>query len=249
MTPSVPPLHLLFANRNYSSWSMRPWVLLTELGLPFTEHVVRLFTTGGADDPFYAAVARWSPAARVPVLWIGARPPSPGDAGEGFAVWDSLAIAEALHERFPQAGVWPDDARARARARSVCAEMHAGFGALRTHCPMNIEAALPEAGARVLREQPAVARDLARIDAMWCEALAESGGRGGMLFGAFSAADAFYAPVVMRVRTYGLPLSAPAAAYAERLAARPAVARWIAAALEEHDFIADDEPYRTAPAR
>ena len=125
--------------------------------------------------------------------------------------------------------------------------MHSGFGALRQHCPMNIEASMPEVGARVLREQPAVKSDLARIDELWSEALADSANSGGgpFLFGAFCAADAYFAPVALRVRTYGLTVSKAAAAYGERLLAAPGPAAWIADALREHEFVPEDEPYRT----
>mgnify|MGYP000137240762 FL=1 len=124
--------------------------------------------------------------------------------------------------------------------------MHSGFGALRQHCPMNIEASLPEIGARVLHEQPQVQRDLARIDQMWSEALARSGGP--YLFGDFGAVDGYFAPVAARARTYGLPLSPAASAYAQRLLAAPGPAAWIADALQEHEFVPEDEPYRTAPS-
>ncbi len=222
-------LQLFIGNKNYSSWSMRPWVLMTELGLPFDETLVRLdFSEGSA---FRSTVGRINPAVRVPVL-----------VDDGFAVWDTLAITEYLHEAFPQAGVWPAAARDRARARSLCAEMHSGFSALRTHCPMNIEARLPDAGARAAARED-VARDLARIEAMWSEALQASGGP--MLFGAFSAADAFYAPVCARIRGYALPVSATVQAYIERVFALKSVRRWEAEALLERDFIAEDEPYRT----
>jgi glutathione S-transferase len=225
-------MQLLIGNKNYSSWSMRPWVLMTQLQLPFEEKWVRL--QFGEDSDFRRHVARVSPAGKVPVL-----------IDDGFAVWDTLAIAEYLHDRFPQAGVWPADRLARARARSLCAEMHSGFVALRSHCPMNIEASLPDIGARVLAEQPGLRKDLARIEQMWTEALADSGGP--MLFGAFSAVDAFFAPVCMRLHTYALPTSAAVCAYADRVAALPAVARWISEALAEHDFLVEDEPYRSAP--
>jgi glutathione S-transferase len=223
-------MRLVIGNKNYSSWSMRPWVLMRALGLPFEE--IRLRLDFGPDSPFRRELARYSPAGKVPVLHLD----------DGFAVWDTLAIAETLAERFPQAGVWPPDANARARARSICAEMHSGFGALRSQCPMNIEAALPEVGARVWADQPAVRTDVARIEAIWAEALARSGGP--FLFGDFGAADAFYAPVVMRLRGYGLPMSDTARAYAERVVAHPAVAAWVTEALAEQDFIAEDEPYR-----
>jgi glutathione S-transferase len=148
-----------------------------------------------------------------------------------------------LNEKFPAAGVWPSHPQARARARSVAAEMHSGFGALRSHCPMNIEASLPEVGARIWAEQPAVRENLARIEALWADALQASGGP--YLFGAFSAADAFYAPVCMRLATYGLPLSATAQAYLARMAAAPGVAAWVADALAEADFLDFEEPYRS----
>lgn len=223
---------LVIGNKNYSSWSMRAGVLLRALGLPFEERVLRLGF--GEDSPFRRAVAEFSPAGKVPVLRLD----------DGFAVWDTLAIAETLADRFPQAGVWPADANARARARSLAAEMHSGFGALRSHCPMNIEALLPEVGARIWAEQAGVRADVARIEEIWGEALAASGGP--FLFGAaFCAADAFYAPVAMRLRGYALPMSDVARGYVERVAAHPAVAAWIAEALAEHDFIPEDEPYRT----
>ncbi len=224
-------LQLVIGNKNYSSWSMRPWVLMTQLRIRFDEIKLRLDLA--PDSPFRREVARHSPAGRVPVL-----------LDEGFAVWDTLAITEYLNEKFPQAGVWPRDERARARARSICAEMHSGFAALRNHCPMNIEAALPEVGARVMAEQAAAAADVRRIDAMWGEALRDSGGP--FLFGEFSAADAFYAPVCMRVRGYALPMSPAALAYVERVAAAPGVQRFIAEALAERDFITEDEPHRAS---
>jgi glutathione S-transferase len=228
-------LQLVFGNKNYSSWSMRPWVLMKQLGIPFEEIKLRFdFTPGSA---FYRELAHHTPAGKVPVLRL-----EPDASGHRHVVWDTLAIAETLADLFPAAGVWPADVHARARARSLCAEMHSGFGALRQHCPMNIEVRLPEVGARVLAEQPAVVRDLARIESMWADALTASGGP--FLFGAFCAADAFYAPVGQRILGYGLPVSATTAAYVERVAQAPGVAAWIADALLEKDFIAEDEPYR-----
>jgi glutathione S-transferase len=224
-------LQLIIGNKNYSSWSMRPWVLMTGLGLPFTEERLRFdFSPGSA---FRQAVARYSPAGQVPVLV----------EADGFATWDTLAIVERLHELFPQHGVWPSDERARARARSLCAEMHAGFGALRQHCPMNIEARLPEVGTRVWEAQPAVRQNVARVEALWAEALAASGGP--FLFGAFGAADAMFAPVVMRLQTYVLPVDAHSADYMTRVATAPGVAHWVADALAEQDFLDFEEPYRS----
>ncbi len=236
-------LQLIIGNKNYSSWSMRPWVLMRQLGLPFAETKLRFdFKAGSA---YRQAVARYGGSGLVPILVDTAQAGAPGgnvDVG-GLVVWDSLAIAEYLHEQFPQAGVWPADCSVRAQARCLAAEMHSGFGALRQHCPMNIEAALPEIGARVMAEQPAVRADLARIEAAWAGALQAHGGP--FLFGAFSAADAMFAPVCMRLRTYALPLAPISQAYVQRIAATPAVAAWMADALAEQDFLDFEEPYRT----
>jgi len=225
-------MKLYIANKNYSSWSMRPWVLMTGLGIAFEEVMVPF--DFGPDSRFAATLAPIAPTGQVPVLVDAA----------GFAVWESLAIVEALHERFPAAGVWPADAQARARARSVCAEMHAGFGQLRRLCPMNVEAHLPEVGARLWRDEAGLRANVARVEQLWGDALAASGGP--FLFGAFGAADAFFAPVVMRTSRYALPLGPVAQAYAERLEAHPAVQAWIAGALAEKTFVPEDEPYRSA---
>jgi glutathione S-transferase len=226
-------LQLVIGNKNYSSWSMRPWVLMRQFGIAFDEVKLRFdFTPGSA---FYTELARYTAAGQVPVLRI-----------DGFAVWDTLAIAETLADLHPALPLWPRDLRQRARARSLVAEMHAGFSALRQHCPMNIEAALPEAGAAVLAQHAGVQRNLQRIDALWSEALAASGGP--FLFGEFGAVDAYYAPVVARARCYALPLSAAAQAYADRVWAAPGVAAWVADARAEHDFLDFEEPYRKAPA-
>ena len=222
-------MQLVIGNKNYSSWSMRPWVLMRQLGLPFDELKLRFdFTEGSAHRQ---AVAKVSPAGRVPVL-----------VHDGFAVWDTLAIVEYLNERFPGSGVWPAGPTRRARARSLAAEMHAGFGALRSRCPMNIEASLPEVGARIWVEHADVRADVKRIESMWAEALADSGGP--FLFGAFSAADAYYAPVCMRFRSYALPLLDGTRAYIDRVAGAAGVAAWVADALAEQDFLDFEEPYR-----
>jgi glutathione S-transferase len=226
-------MQLYIGNKNYSSWSMRPWVLMTQLGLSFDE--VMLYFDFSEGSTFAKQVHAVSPAGRVPVL-----------VDEGFSVWDSLAIVEYLHEKYPAHGVWPSEPEDRARARSLCAEMHAGFGNLRSLCPMNIEAELSAVGQRLWAEHEGLRRDVARIDAMWCEALAASGGP--MLFGEFGAADAFYAPVCMRLRSYALPLSEAAQAYRQRVEGLPAVQAWMQAALAEHRWVQEDEPYRQRPA-
>ncbi|MGQ2981548.1 MAG: glutathione S-transferase family protein [Polaromonas sp.] len=227
-------LKLYIGNKNYSSWSMRPWVLLRQAGIPFEEVMVRF-----GDDPFHAgssfkqAVLAVSPGGRVPVL-----------LDEGLAVWDTLASAEYVAEKFPDKQLWPQDVKARARARSVCAEMHSGFGALRSACPMNIEADLSQTGAIVWRDQAAVRSDVQRIVSMWTELLEQY--RGPLLFGGFSIADAYFAPVCMRLKSYGLPVPAHITAYVGRVCALPGVKAWIDEALAEQDFVVADEPYRVA---
>ena len=225
---------LLIGNKNYSSWSLRPWLLATQAGIPFTERKLSLNFQPGS--PFKQDVAKHSPAGRVPV-WLD---------DDGFAVWDTLAIAETLAERHPDKQLWPAAPQARARARSVCAEMHSGFTQLRTHCPMNLELSAPELGARLLREHPGIATDLQRIDTMWAGLLQAHGGP--FLFGArFTIPDAYFAPVCARIRGYGLPVSAPVAAYVDHVFALPSMQAWVRDALAEHEFLIEDEPYRTKP--
>ena len=223
---------LYIGNKNYSSWSMRPWVLLKQAGIPFEEVALR-FDSFAANSQFKAAVQAVNPVGKVPV-WVN------GD----LAVWDTLAIAETLAEQFPDKALWPRDPRARARARSVCAEMHAGFTALRNHCPMNIEARLPEVGQLLWRDNLAVRAEVARLVDMWTALLDAHGGP--MLFGDFSIADAYFSPVCMRLNTYALPLPAVAQAYVDRVTALPGVQAWIADALAEQDFLDFEEPYRIA---
>ena len=223
-------MKLYIGNKNYSSWSMRSWVLLTQAGIAFDEVMVR-FDAFTPDSQFKAALRTLSPTGKVPVLVDG-----------DLLVWDTLAIAEYVAEQFPEKTLWPRDKAARARARSLCAEMHSGFPGLRTHCPMNIEASLPETGALVWRDQPAVRADVARLVSMWQQCLDEHGGP--MLFGDFSVADAFFAPVCSRLLTYALPLPADIAAYVKRVCALPGVRAWIDGALAEQDFLDFEEPYR-----
>jgi len=230
-------MKLYVGNRNYSSWSMRPWVLMREAGIPFDEIVVR-FDSFEPQSEFKRTIAAVSPTGKVPVLETLVD-------GERLLVWDTLAIAEFLAERFPERGLWPARAADRARARSVAAEMHSGFQALRSCFPMNIEATLPDVGARLLAERGDAAADLERVRRLWRDCLAASGGP--FLFGTFGIADAFFAPVVMRARTYGMPLDEACSAYAARVATAPGVAAWIDLALAEKDFLAFEEPYRSGP--
>jgi len=225
-------LTLYIGNKNYSSWSMRPWVLLKQAGIPFEEVVVR-FDSFAPESRFKQQIGPVSPSGKVPVL-----------VDDGFAVWDSLAIAEYLAEKFPERQLWPRDARARSRARCVSAEMHSGFQNLRGACGMNVEADLSHAGALIWRDKPAVRQDVARLVAMWTELLETH--QGPMLFGDFSIADAMYAPVVIRLTRFALPVPESIRAYLQRVQALPGVAAWIEGALQEQDFIPFEEPYRLA---
>lgn len=226
-------LSLHIGNKNYSSWSMRPWVLLRQAGIDFQEHMIR-FDSFEPDSHFKKAIAAISPAGKVPLLT--------DDLMGGLVIWDTLAICEYVAEKFPDKSLWPADVAMRARARSVCAEMHSGFGALRQHFPMNIEASLPEIGKLALRDDENVRRDVARIIDMWSGLLRRSGGP--MLFGQFTIVDAYFAPICMRLLTYAIPLPADVAGYVDRVKCLPSVAAWIVDALAEHDFLLFEEPYR-----
>ena len=221
---------LYIGNKNYSSWSMRPWVLLRQAGIAFEEVRVR-FDSFEADSEFKRTIGPVSPPGTVPAL-------VDGDLG----VWDTLSIAEYLAESYPEKHLWPQDKAARAHARSVCAEMHSGFTALRGACPMNIEAHLPDTGALIWRDQSAVRADVQRLVDMWSGLLAQYGGP--MLLGEFSIADAYFAPVCMRLHTYALPVPAPIKAYVDRVRELPGVKAWIDEALAEKDFLDFEEPYR-----
>ncbi|MDB5796552.1 MAG: glutathione S-transferase [Paucimonas sp.] len=221
-------LQLVIANKNYSSWSMRPWVALTAFDIPFEEIRVCLDQPGTDQE-----LARYSPSGRVPVL-----------LADGHPIWDSLAICEYAAEQFPDRGMWPRDLRARATARSVCAEMHSSFAALRRDMSMNIKAFRPGRG-----RTPDAQADIGRICEIWEQCLCQDGqrmqrGQNGFLFGDFSIADAFYAPVVMRFLGYDVALAPVLQGYAERVASHPAVARWVAEARAEAEAIPkyDDAP-------
>jgi glutathione S-transferase len=212
---------------------MRPWVLLKQAGIAFDEVKVR-FDSFDAGSKFKTTLNALTPTAKVPVLVDGK-----------LVIWDTLAIAEYVAETYPDKSLWPPDKAARARARSVCAEMHAGFTGLRSHCTMNIEASLAETGALIWRDQPAVRADVARLVAMWQELLDTHGGP--MLFGEFSIADAYFAPVCMRLKTYALPLPQAIADYVQRVNALAGVKAWCGEACDEHDFLDFEEPYRLNP--
>jgi len=215
-------LELVIGNKNYSSWSMRPWVLLRQAQIPFEEIQLKF-----ADDSRVIGVEKYSPTGKVPVLLVDGQP-----------VWDTLAICEAAAELFPEKQLWPQDDAARRVARSVCAEMHSGFQALRGAMPMNIRSRHPGKGMT-----PESRKDIERVAALWTDCRERFGGAGSFLFGRFSIPDAFYAPVVMRFRTYAVKLPPVPQAYAEAVQALAAVREWVEAARRETDFVAADEPY------
>ncbi len=218
-------LHLIIANKLYSSWSLRPWMLMTALGIPFKETVI----------PMYQPETRqrmlgFGPTGKVPVL-----------VDEDVAVWESLAIVEYLAEKFPDKAVWPRDAKARAHARAIASEMHAGFQGLRNACPMNLTKRFK---TPPISDQ--IKAEVARLEAMWTGARDQFGAGGPFLFGAFSAADAMYAPVVTRLDTYQLPVSTSTRAYIDAMLAHPAFVAWRSAALTEPWTIPHYEEGHTA---
>ncbi|AMJ60594.1 glutathione S-transferase family protein [Bosea sp. PAMC 26642] len=217
-------MKLVIANRNYSSWSLRPWLLLTEFDIPFEEVLVPFGPT--FDDPDWKrAVSAYTPAGKVPALIDG-----------DIQIWESLAIMEYVADTRPDLAIWPRDPAARAMARSVASEMHAGFSALRGACPMNLAWVHPEHD-----RGPKVAADVARIVTIWRQARERFGGEGPFLFGAFSAADAMFAPVVARLSGYSIPLDPVCASYASAVSSTKGYSAWRDAALAEPWIVAEDE--------
>ena len=223
-------LKLYIGNKNYSSWSMRPWVLMRQAGINFEEVTLRV-DSFAPDSSFKQQALTLSPTGKVPLL-----------VDEGLVIWDSLAICEYLAERFADKHLWPQSVAQRARARSLVAEMHSSFGALRRLCPMNIEAQLHEVGARLWAEHADLRDDVKQLENLWLHQLGAASGP--MLFGQFSIADAFFAPVCMRLNSYGLPASDAVRSYVQRICLLPATQEWIQGALAEHDFLQFEEPYR-----
>lgn len=211
-------MKLIIANRNYSSWSLRPWLVLSHFGIPFEEELALLSGEGWKEN-----LLRKSPTGRVPVLVDG-----------DLVLPETIAIVEYLAEKHPERGIWPTDAAARALARAASAEMHAGFPALRQAAPMNLRASHP---GRV--DPDFIAADLKRLEALWGGLLERYGGP--YLFGSFCAADAMFAPVAARIRTYDLPVTDTAAGYVDAIYALPALQTWLAEAIKEPWIVEDDE--------
>lgn len=199
-------LRLIIGNKNYSSWSLRPWIAMKVAGLAFDETVLPLYQPGSREQ-----VLKYSPTGKVPVLIDG-----------DIAIWESLAILEYLADRYPQAKLWPADVAARAHARAISSEMHAGFVDLRSHCPMNMR----RDRSRKRELTPGVQANVDRIDALWRDARARFGKGGPFLFGAFSNADAMYAPVVSRFASYAIPVSDASRTYMDAVMALPAWKEW-----------------------
>ena len=212
---------LIIGNKNYSSWSLRPWLALRHAGIPFDERLLLLF-----DEDWEEAIAAVSPSGRVPVLLHGGR-----------TIWETLAIVEYANELFPDAGLWPEDPGARALARAVANEMHAGFTAVRSHMPMNLRRLDLSGRGR----GPGVTHDIARICEIWRDCRNRFGAGGDFLFGAFCAADAMYAPVVTRFETYGVELDETCTAYSRAVLTLPAFVEWRDAALQEPWIVSEDE--------
>ncbi|MGE0565674.1 MAG: glutathione S-transferase family protein [Pseudolabrys sp.] len=216
-------LTLVLGNKNYSSWSLRPWIAMKMAGIPFEEVVIPLYEPGSAEK-----VKSYNPAGMVPVLM-----------DDGVAVWETIAIIEYLADKFPDKGLWPKDRVARSHARVVSAEMHAGFAPLRKNCPMNIW--LPP---KKRDKPPEVLASAARIEAIWRDCRARFGEKGGgpFLFGAFCAADAMYAPVVTRFYNYAFDVASDTRAYMDAMRALPAFREWRSAALKEPWVMSHNEP-------
>lgn len=220
----MPKLELVIGNKNYSSWSMRPWLALRQAAIPFAEIQLKFNSEQWEKD-----IARLSPSRKVPVLWIDGQP-----------VWDSLAILETIAELFPEKNLLPRQPRARQVARSIMAEMHSGFRALRSKMPMNIRGSYPGKGLT-----PDVQKDIDRIVALWIECRETFGENGALLFGHFTVADAMYAPVVARFMTYAVSLPTTAQAYCEAVQSLSSVQEWSVAARAEPEVVPEDEPYAT----
>jgi glutathione S-transferase len=213
-------MQLYIGNKRYSSWSLRPWLVMTHFGLPFEEILILL------DEPDTAAKIRAiSPSGRVPCLVDG-----------DVTVWETLAIIEYLAERFPEHAIWPRDAAARAVARAISNEMHAGFSGLRNACPMNLRRTF------AYRDRgPQAAADVARIESIWHDARRRFGRGGPFLFGTFSAADAMYAPVVFRLAGYNWPVTEESKLYSAAVMDLPAIQAWVSAAAAETAIVPSDE--------
>jgi glutathione S-transferase len=214
-------LTLVIGNKNYSSWSLRPWIAMKVAQIPFEEVVIPLYVPASAEH-----ILKYSPAGKVPIL-----------IDRDDTVWESLAILEHLADRFPAAKLWPDDRRARSFARAAATEMHGGFQPLRQQCTMNLWLPVKERPM-----PPEVLANMQRIEALWAECRSRFGNGGPFLFGTFGNADAMYAPVVARFHNYGLPVGPATRAYMDAVMALPAWQEWVDAAMQETWVLQHNEP-------
>ena len=223
-------LDLFIGNKNYSTWSMRPWLVLRHFDIAFAEHLIA-FDDFKLDSPFKKTILAINPTGKVPAL-----------KDDELLIWDSLAICEYLAEKFPEKQLWPRDQKQRARARCMSAEMHSSFMALRSACGMNLDADLSEVGAKLWLDNSQLQEDVKRIETLWSERPDPNGFLCGDMF---SIADAFYAPVVMRFIGYGIPISEMNQIYMQKILKLAAVQQWIAEAKAEHVFVVCEEQYRS----
>ncbi|WP_415905550.1 glutathione S-transferase family protein [Neptuniibacter sp. QD48_55] len=212
-------MQLIIGNKNYSSWSLRAWLMLKAFDVEFDELKINLFT-----DEFYETLKQHTPVAKVPVL-----------LDDELNVWDSLAICEYVNERYLEGAAWPSDVSERAKARAIVSEMHSGFNALRNEMPMNCRA------KRAIELSPAAQQDILRMDALWAELRATHQHSGPWLFGSFTIVDVFFAPAVLRFVTYGIELSPQSSAYMQTVLQHPALQAWVNDALQETEVVEEDE--------
>ncbi|MCO6552317.1 MAG: glutathione S-transferase [Gilliamella sp.] len=223
---------LYIGNKNYSTWSMRPWVVMKHFGIPFDEKFVR-FDNLDDKSAFKATVSSISKYGTVPIL-----------VDNDVVISDSLAICEYLAEKHPNLALWPIDTKKRANARSLVAKMHSGFSAIRKHLPMNIEAEFFEIGQIILRDHADVKNEISLVDELLSSFLNFNLPQSNYLFGEFTIADAFYAPMCLRLKNFGIKISATLTNYINTICQTHSVKEWISEAMQEKDFIVVDEPYR-----
>ncbi|MCX8712861.1 glutathione S-transferase [Gilliamella sp. B2969] len=223
---------LYIGNKNYSTWSMRPWVVMKYFDIPFAEKLVK-FDSFDEDSIFKTTISSISKFGTVPIL-----------VDNDLVITDSLAICEYLAEQHRNLALWPTDIKRRAMARSLVAKMHSGFQAIRNYLPMNIEAELPEVGQIILRDHPEVKKELLFLDDLLTSFLSSNKSNDRYLFGDFSIADGFYAPLCLRLKNYHIQTSSTLANYIETICYTKGIQDWINAALKEHSFVTMDEPYR-----
>nr|WP_272914586.1 glutathione S-transferase [Gilliamella sp. Pas-s25] len=223
---------LYIGNKNYSTWSMRPWVAMKHFGIPFDEQLIR-FDNFDDNSTFKATVSAISKYGTVPIL-----------VDNDVVISDSLAICEYLAEKHTNLALWPTDTKKRAIARSLVAKMHSGFPAIRNHLPMNIEAELFEIGQIILRDHADVKNEISHLDELLSSFLSLNSSQSNYLFGEFTLADAFYAPMCLRLKNFGIKTSATLANYIDTICQTNSIKEWINGAMQEKDFIVMDEPYR-----